>query len=69
MKDLAASPLHKELFTIPEIAVILSMSERTVETLISQGVLRSGIAPGTDRARRVSRRMLDEYVTRFDSPP
>lgn len=67
MKEFTPSSLQKELFTIPEIAVVLSLSERTVESLIAQGFLRSGIPPGTDRTRRVSRRMLDEYVARFDS--
>ena len=67
MNDLIAQPLRKELFTIPEIAVVLSLSERTVESLVSQGFLRSSIAPGTDRTRRISRPMLEEYVARFDS--
>lgn len=65
------SRLRQELFTIPEVALILSLSERTVETLIARGLLRSAIAPGTDRARRVSRAMIEEYLQEFDSayPP
>jgi excisionase family DNA binding protein len=61
----------KELFTVQEVAEILSLSERTVESLISKGWLRSAIAPGTERSRRVSRNMIQEYIESFDSqnPP
>ncbi len=59
-------PLQKELFTLAECAAILSLSERTVEALVSQGYLRSALAPGTERSRRVSRAMLEEYVLAFD---
>ena len=58
--------LPRELFTIDQVAVILGMSERTVETLVAQGHLRSAIAPGTNRSRRVSRAMLAEYIDRFN---
>ena len=59
-------PLQKELFTLAECATILSLSERTVEALVSQGYLRSAVAPGTDRSRRVSRAMLEDYIRTFD---
>lgn len=67
----AALDLHKELFTLAEVAFLLSLSERTVETLVAHGHLRSAIAPGTDRSRRVSRAMIEEYVETFNSqnPP
>jgi len=39
----------KELFTVQEVAVSLSLSARTVESLIAQGHLRSAVAPGTER--------------------
>lgn len=59
--------LQKELFTLPEVSVILSLSERTVEALIAKGNLRSAVAPGTDRSRRVSRTMIEEYLAEFNS--
>lgn len=61
----------KELFTLEQVAAMLSLSKRKVEQLIANGILRSAIAPGTDRARRVSRAMIEEYVEGFDSqnPP
>ncbi len=57
----------KELFTIPEVAALLSLSKRTIEALIAKGLLRSAIAPGTERARRISREMLTEYMVEFNS--
>ena len=60
------APLQKELFTLAECATILSLSERTVEALVAQGHLRSAVAPGTERSRRVSRQMLEEYIRDFD---
>jgi excisionase family DNA binding protein len=60
------APLRKELFTLAECATILSLSERTVEALVSQGYLRSAVPPGTERSRRVSRAMLEEYIRDFD---
>ena len=64
--SLREAPLQKELFTLPECATILSLSERTVEALVAQGYLRSGLAPGTERSRRVSRAMLEDYIRDFD---
>jgi excisionase family DNA binding protein len=63
--------VQRELFTIAEVAAILSLSERTVESLVARGHLRSAVAPGTDRARRISRTMIAEYIECFDSqnPP
>ncbi len=60
------APLQKELFTLAECATILSLSERTVEALVAQGHLRSAVAPGTERSRRVSRTMLEDYIRDFD---
>ena len=60
------APLQKELFTLAECATILSLSERTVEALVAQGFLRSAVPPGTERSRRVSRTMLEEYIRDFD---
>lgn len=60
------APVPKELFTLGECAEMLSLSERTVEALVAQGYLRSAVAPGTERSRRVSKAMLDEYISRFD---
>lgn len=57
----------RELFTLAEVAVILSLSERTVETLVAKGFLRSAVAPGTDRSRRVSRVMIQDYLDAFNS--
>ena len=67
----AARSDRKELFTIAEVADLLSLSVRTIEALIAKGHLRSAIAPGTERARRVSREMISEYVEGFNSqnPP
>jgi excisionase family DNA binding protein len=61
----------KLLYTIAEVAYALNLSKRSVESLIAQGILRSGIAPGTDRARRISQSMIDEYLDTFNSqnPP
>ena len=58
---------QKELFTLADVAIMLALSERTVESLVARGHLRSAIAPGTDRSRRVSREMIDEYLERFNS--
>lgn len=54
-----------------EVAALLSLSVQTIEALIANGYLRSAIAPGTERSRRVSRAMLEEYVQDFNSqnPP
>jgi excisionase family DNA binding protein len=60
------APLQKELFTLAECATILSLSERTVEALVAQGYLRSAVPRGTERSRRVSRAMLEEYIRDFD---
>lgn len=67
----ASGHFEKELFTLPEVAAMLALSERTIEMLIAKGFLRSAVAPGTDRSRRVSRAMIREYVDEFDSqnPP
>jgi excisionase family DNA binding protein len=62
------SAAQKELFTVAEVAKILSLGERTVESLIARGFLRSALAPGT-HARRVSREMIDEYLQKFNSSP
>jgi excisionase family DNA binding protein len=65
----SASPnafVRQELFTLAETAAILSPSERTIEALVARGHLRSAIAPGTDRARRISRAMIEEYIDRFN---
>ena len=61
----------KELLTLSDVACVLSLSERTVESLVAKGYLRSAIAPGTERSRRISRTMLREYIEWFDSqnPP
>lgn len=62
------SPLQSQLlFSIEEVAAILSLSKREIENLIRAGILESGIAPGTKRARRVSRRHLERYVDRLES--
>lgn len=63
--------VYKELYTLQEVAGILSLSVRTVETLIANGYLRSAIAPGTERSRRVSKAMIEEYIQDFNSqhPP
>lgn len=67
----AIQPGLKELFTVREVAALLSLSVRTIEALIANGHLRSAIAPGTERSRRVSRAMIEEYVRDFNSqnPP
>ena len=67
----SGTQLQKELFTLAEVSVILSLSERTIEALIAKGNLRSAVAPGTDRSRRVSRAMIHEYLEEFNSqnPP
>jgi excisionase family DNA binding protein len=57
---------HKALLTLDEVASLLSVSKRTVENLIAQGYLASGIVPGTARARRVSRAQLNAFVESFD---
>lgn len=65
--EVTAGQGSKELFTIADVAELLSLSERTVESLIAKGLLRSAIVPGTDRARRISRAMIDEYVSDFNA--
>lgn len=67
MSEAASQTLRKELFTIGEVATILSLSKRTVEALIARGYLRSALAPGTDRARRVSRAMIEDYLVSFNT--
>lgn len=57
------------LFTLEEAGALLSMSKREVENLVRAGHLESGIAPGTTRARRVSRWHLERYVERLESGP
>ena len=59
--------MEQELFTVAEVAAILSLSERTVESLIARGHLRSALAPGTERARRISRDMIEDYIAAFNS--
>ncbi len=63
--------LDRELYTLEQVSQLLSLSKRKVEDLVGQGLLRSAIAPGTERARRVSRAMIQEYVDDFNSqnPP
>jgi excisionase family DNA binding protein len=56
----------KELFTIAEIAAMLSCCERLVEKLIARRELESSIMPGTRRARRVSRAQLERYLAKFN---
>lgn len=63
----AASVEDKALLTLNEVATLLSVSKRTVENLIAQGYLASGIVPGTARSRRVSRAQLAAFVESFDA--
>lgn len=69
MLETASQTLRKELYTIGEVATVLSLSKRTVEGLIARGYLRSALAPGTDRARRISRAMIEDYLVSFNTKP
>ena len=55
----------KELYTVSEIARLLSCGNRLVENLIAKRELESSLMPGTRRARRVSREQLDRYLSKF----
>ncbi|MHB8636063.1 MAG: helix-turn-helix domain-containing protein [Fimbriimonadaceae bacterium] len=59
----------KLLFTLEDAGRLLSLSKREVENLVRAGELESGIAPGTIRARRISRRQLDRYVEKLETHP
>jgi len=56
----------KLLYTLTEAAYLLSLSKREVEELVQTEHLESGIAPGTKRARRVSRQQLRRYVQKLE---
>lgn len=47
-----------------EVAEILSLSLRTVKTIIAKKQLGSAIVPGT-RSRRISRKELDRFLARL----
>ncbi len=56
----------KLLYTVDDVAALLSISKSTVEKLIQQGYLASGIVQGTDRARRISRKQVEAFIEQFD---
>jgi excisionase family DNA binding protein len=56
----------QELYTLPEVAALLSVGLRTVEDLVKNGDLASGIVTGTERARRVSRAQIVAYIEAFN---
>jgi|GEM_PF-4071433 len=56
----------KLLYTVDEVAILLSVGRSTVEKLIHEGYLASGIVQGTGRARRISRKQVDAFVESFD---
>jgi len=57
---------ERELYTLKQVADLLSVSLRTVESLVARGHLESGVLPGTGRTRRVSRRQLQRFIDRHD---
>jgi len=56
----------KLLYTVDDVAVLLGVGRSTVEKLIHDGYLASGIVQGTERSRRISRRQLDAFIEQFD---
>jgi excisionase family DNA binding protein len=56
----------KLLYTVDDVAALFSTSKSTVEKLIQQGYLASGIVQGTERARRISRKQVEAFVEQFD---
>jgi excisionase family DNA binding protein len=56
----------QELYTLQEVAALLSVSQRTVEDLVKNGDLASGIVAGTERARRVSRAQIVAFMEAFN---
>lgn len=57
----------KFFFTVDEVAILLGVSKTTVEKLVARGDLASGIVPGTEKSRRVSRAQLGAFVESFDA--
>jgi len=57
----------KELYTLEEVAALTSMGASTVERMVLEGYLASGIVPGTSNARRVSRAQLGAFITAFNA--
>ena len=57
----------KVFYTLDEVAILLSVGKTTVERLIANGELASGIVPGTEKSRRVSRAQLGAFVESFDA--
>lgn len=55
----------QEAYTLEEVAAILSLSKRTVESLIARRELASFNPPGT-KARRISRLQLNQYLEKAD---
>jgi excisionase family DNA binding protein len=56
----------KLLYTVDDVAALLSIGRSTVEKLIQEGYLASGIVQGTGRARRISRKQVEAFIEQFD---
>lgn len=54
-------------YTLDEVAVLLGVGKSTVESLVAGGHLASGILPGTETSRRVSRSQIEAYQEQFDA--
>lgn len=53
---------EKEVLKMSEVATLLNVSKRLVETWISNGRLKSVIMPNTTRSRRVTRDQLESFI-------
>ncbi len=56
----------KLLYTVDDVAALLAVGRSTVEKLIHDGYLASGIVQGTERSRRISRRQVEAFIEQFD---
>lgn len=65
--SLAALLEVKLFFTLDEAAILLGVGKSTVESLVASGHIGSGILPGTETSRRVSRAQIEAYAEQFDA--
>jgi excisionase family DNA binding protein len=53
-------------YSVDDVAILLNVSPRTVESLIAKGLLKSTLVPGTTRARRGTRAQLQAFVLNME---
>lgn len=66
MEPIESQELRQELYTVAQVAVILSLSIGSVKKLITEGWLASCHPHGMPKARRVTRKMIDDYIAKCD---